>query len=134
MPKLIYEEAENMNKLTGIKVIEQIINNLPKEKAPGPDGFTGKFYQILKKLIKPIFYNLFQTTEAEGKLSNTFYEAIVTLITKPKTLKENHRLISPINIDAILNKISANQIQQWRKRIIYHNQVRVFLVQHSKSS
>ena len=44
MPKLIYEETENMNKLTAIKVIEQIINNLPKEKAPGPDGFTGKFY------------------------------------------------------------------------------------------
>ena len=33
-------------------------------------------------------------------LSNTFYEAIVTLIPKPKTLKENHRLISPINTDA----------------------------------
>lgn len=44
MPKLIYEEAENMNKSISIKVIEQIINNFPKEKAPGPDGFTGKFY------------------------------------------------------------------------------------------
>ena len=75
MPKLIYEEAENMNKLTGIKVIEQIINNLPKEKAPGPDGFTGKFYQILKKLIKPIFYNLFQKTELNPTLPNNYYQS-----------------------------------------------------------
>ena len=49
MPKLIYEETENIDRLTAIEVIEYIINNLPKEKAPDPDGFTGKFYQIFKK-------------------------------------------------------------------------------------
>ena len=48
--------------------------------------------------------------------SQTLYEATITLISKPDkdtTTEENYRPITLMNIDAkILNKISANQIQQ----------------------
>ena len=41
------------------------MNKIPKQKAPGPDGFTGEFYQTFKVEIIPMLYNLFQRMEAE---------------------------------------------------------------------
>ena len=43
------EEIEIMNTPFISTEIEAVIKNLPKNKSPGPDGFTGEFYQTLEK-------------------------------------------------------------------------------------
>ena len=46
------------------------MNQIPKQKVPGPGGFIGEFYQTFKEEILPIFHSLFQKIEAEKTLQN----------------------------------------------------------------
>ena len=82
-PKLNQEEIENLNRPITSTVIKTVIKNLRTNKSPGPDGFTGEFYEKFREELTPILLKLLQKITEEGKLSNSFYEATITLI--PKT-------------------------------------------------
>ena len=61
-----------------------------------------------------------------GRLPNCIYEASIKIPKPDKdtTKKENYRPVSLMNIDTkVRNKMSANHIQQYIKKVINHDQV-----------
>ena len=78
--KLNEEEAENLNRPITADEIEAVIKKLPTHKSPGPDSFIGEFYRTFKEELTPIFHRLFQKTQEDGRLPNSFYKAKIILI------------------------------------------------------
>ena len=62
------EEIEIINNSVTSTEIEAVIENLPKNKSPGPDGFTGEFYQTFREEVVPLLLKLFQKTAERGTL------------------------------------------------------------------
>ena len=66
------EEIENVNRLIISNKINSVIQKkIPKNKSPGLDVFTGKFYKIYKEKLTSILLKLFPII-AEGMLPNSF--------------------------------------------------------------
>jgi hypothetical protein len=72
-----------------------------------------------KKDLIPVVLKLFHKIETEGTLPNSFYEATITLISKPQkdpTKIENFRPISLMNIDAKIIKFSLTKFKNTSKQ------------------
>ena len=72
LSKLNQEKIENLNRPIISTEIETEIKNLPTNKSPGPDDFTGEFYRKFREELTPILLKLFQKIGEEGKLLNSF--------------------------------------------------------------
>jgi hypothetical protein len=114
-PKLNQEDINHINRSVTYNAVEAAIKFILQKKSRGPDGSSAEFYQTFKEELIPTLFEYFHEIEREGTLSNTFYEASITLTPKPDkdtSKKENYRPISVMSIDAkILNKTIANQVQ-----------------------
>ena len=50
LPRHNQEEIQNMNRLNTRNEIQTVINKVPTNESPGTHRFTGKFYQIFRRV------------------------------------------------------------------------------------
>ena len=63
--------------------MESVIKSLTTTKqSPYPDGFISEFLHTLQKNMIPILHELYQRTEKNETLLNSFYKASITFIPK----------------------------------------------------
>ena len=126
LPRLNQEEIEIMNNPISSTEIEAVIKNLPKNKSPGPDGFTAEFYQTFREELMSILPTLSKncTGRNTSKLILQGHHHPSTKTKQRQNKKENYRPISLMKIDGkILNKTLANRIQKYIKKIAHCDQV-----------
>ena len=70
LPRLNQEELENINTTITGNEIETVIKMFPTNKIPGPDTFTGEFYQTFREELTPILLKIFPKIAEGGTLPN----------------------------------------------------------------
>lgn len=87
--------------------IWETVKELPADRAPGPDGFTGSFYRAAWEIIKPDIVNAFNALwSLDARSFHLLNDALMILLRKtssPTRLKDYR----PINLMHSFSKLFA---------------------------
>jgi ribonuclease HI/exonuclease III len=126
IPTLI--SAETNNKLTRDitqQEIKEALDKMHPDKAPGPDGFTARFYQHCWDTIKKDLTKMVQKTQQVSKLGGSTNSSFLALIPKEKGAISFNRFrpISLCNTSyKIIAKVIANHLKTTLPYIVPENQ------------
>ena len=105
--------------------IDDVVRNLPVDKAPGPDGFNGQFLKTSWHIVKQDIYQLcFDFYEGNLNIEhiNMGYITLVPKVGSPVNIND-YRPITLLNCCLkILTKLLANRLQKVVLKIVHKNQ------------
>ena len=109
------EDLYDLDRPFSTDEIDDIINKMPNEKSPGPDGFNGLFMKKCWHIIKHYFYKFINDFYNEAVSLAPVNTAYITLIPKNDNpeIPDDYRPISLVSMPIkILTKLLANRVQQ----------------------
>jgi hypothetical protein len=104
-----------------------VVQQLPTDKSPGPDGFTNEFIKKCWHIIVQDFYDLIEAFHQGSLCLQSLNGSYITLIPKNDGPRYNHvggfRPISLLNSSMkIITKLLSNRLHRVIKRLIHKNQ------------
>jgi hypothetical protein len=76
------EDTKHLSRSITSNEIEAAIKSFQTKKNPELDEFTAEFYQSFKEELTEILLKCLHKIETEGTLTNSLYEATITLTPK----------------------------------------------------
>ena len=126
VPKLSEELKQSCEGRISMEECKISLESFQINKSPGNDGIPIEFYKRCWNLICDPFMDCVNESFEKEEMSVSQRQAVITLIEKKgkdRTLLENWRSISLVNVDAkIISKVIANRIKKVLPNIIHHNQ------------
>lgn len=94
--------------------VRAVINDLPSDRAPGPDGFTGAFYKTAWPVIKGDVMWAINSLAAAPRPSfrclNNAYIVLLPKIPVPKEAKDYRPITLVHSFAKLLSKLMANRL------------------------
>ncbi|KAL9983202.1 hypothetical protein ACROYT_G005340 [Oculina patagonica] len=126
IPQLSEDQKQSCEGQITIDECKRILETFQNNKSPGNDGIPIEFYKSCWNLICEPFINCVNESFENEEMSNSQKQAVITLIEKQgkdRTLMENWRPISLVNVDAkIISKVIASRLKVVLPHIIHCNQ------------
>ena len=124
----IIPRAYNLDHLTDLfteEEIDGIVKEIPPDRAPGPDGFSGAFLKASWPIIKHDFYALCSQFHQGTMDITSINDGLITLIPKinsPESVND-YRPITLLNCCLkLITKLLANRLQRVILQLVHRNQ------------
>eukprot|EP00253_Pinus_taeda_P003198 PITA_03198 len=118
IPKKVSRD-QNMAMLRVItkEELEEVVNKMPKNKAPGPDGFTIEFYQAAWSFMGKDLLDLVEESRCSKRMHQGLNATFLTLIPK-NGCSDEPQGFRPISLCNVVYKILARVIVNRLKPIL----------------
>jgi hypothetical protein len=104
----------NLNKPISPEEVDQVIQEMPNGKAPGPDGFTVDFFKACWDVVKYDIYGIVEDSRRSASILKSLNSTLITLIPKENEVRtpDRFRLIALCNVVyKIISKVIANRLK-----------------------
>ena len=119
------EQNSSLTTLPTLAELKKVVFSLKTDSAPGPDGFTGKFFQICWEIIKEdlleCLLDFFSGSSIPLGFSHTFL-ALIPKTTSPQTWNDYRPISLCSNLQKILSKLLNDRLAGFLPELITANQ------------
>jgi hypothetical protein len=118
IPRLVTEEQNNkLNKPIAKEEIDQVLQEMPNGKSPGPDGFTTEFLKSYWEIVKHDVYRVVEDSRRSTSILKALNATMITLVPKENEAKTPDRYI-PIALCNVVYKIISKVIENRLKPLL----------------